>query len=133
MMGRRRLRSGDVRVYPDHRCADAVRRRELLKALEVEFGPFTPFARLEATRVVSCRMNLEASERALLEARELRASGKGRRPSPQRIERLARRQGLDDGSYSAALDKLRELCSAKRRTPSSPAELLAAMGRERDD
>ena len=70
-------------------------------------------------------VNLTAASRALEAARRQRTTGKGRRPSERRIERLARRVRLEDGSYQAALDRLRELTAAARR-PLSLADVIAA-------
>ena len=55
------------------------------------------------------------------------------------IERLSRRQGLADGSYAAALDRLREMVNSKNghRSPEEIRALaerdIAAAGRERRD
>jgi hypothetical protein len=54
-----------------------------------------------------------------------------RRPSERQLERLARRVGLDDGSYQAALDRLREMAtastaSARTSSTTNPLRALAA-------
>jgi hypothetical protein len=59
-----------------------------------------------------------------MQAQRARRIGTGRRPSVQAIEKLARRQGLADTSYAAALAALRELVSAHRK-PASIADLVA--------
>jgi uncharacterized protein HemY len=93
-------------------------------ALETEFGPFdTDVVRFAAGGVALLEVSLTASSRALDAARRQRATGKGRRPSERQLERLARRVGLDDGSYQAALDRMREMTSRSDRTPPTIAEL----------
>src|SRR5262249_45370951 len=121
----RRLPGGLPRLLANHNTLEGRQLRRAYHALESECGPFTSDTlRFQAGRVALLEVNLTASSRALDAARRARATGKGRRPSERRIERLARRVGLDDGSYQAALDKLREL-SAARRKPVSLAEELA--------
>ncbi|MBI4589508.1 MAG: hypothetical protein HY725_11760 [Candidatus Rokubacteria bacterium] len=82
-----------------------------------ELGPFGDLARMEAARVAALRVQLEVATAALVDAQRSRRDGKGRRPSVQAVERAARRAGLADGSYSQALDKLRELAGERRPTP----------------
>ena len=109
MGGRRRLRAGAPRMLGRH---DGVRGRwfrHAWTALVAEYGPFTGLARLEAGRVALAWVNLEAATEALEAARRAREEGRGRRPSPHAIERLYRRQGLADQSYSQALTQLRAL------------------------
>jgi hypothetical protein len=83
----------------------------------------TPLTRLEAGRVAVAWVNFAAATRALTAARREREQGKGRRPSAQTIERLSRRQGLADASYSQALGKLRELALPRLATPDLQAYL----------
>jgi hypothetical protein len=87
-------------------------------------------ARLEAGRVAVAWTNLEAATESLEAARRARETGKGRRPSPRTIEGLARRQGLADTSYAAALDKLRELVGAQRK-PATIADLVTRQQQQR--
>lgn len=110
------------RAFPDERAADAVARRRFYAALAEAFPLTTPLVRHEAARVALLRVLAQNATRALLDAQRARAKGKGRRPNPRAIERLARRQGLADASYSQALDKLREL--AGRRPQPTLAEVL---------
>jgi hypothetical protein len=105
-------------------------------ALAAEFGPFSELATLEASRVAALRVSLETSIRALDEARHRRETGRGRRPSRQEAERLARRAGKDDASYQSALDRLRELATKAATRPVSGIELLqraAAISPRRGD
>jgi hypothetical protein len=122
MGGKRRLRAGLQRVYPDHRGPDGVAYRRYYAALAEELPLATPLLRLEASRAAMLGVLALNATRALTAA-QAKARGNGRRPSPRAIERLARRQGLADGSYSQALDKLRELFA--RRKPVSLAERLS--------
>jgi hypothetical protein len=92
-------------------------------ALEVDYGPFTSeLVRMDAGRVALSWVNLRAATEAL-DAARLLTRGHGRRPSPKHIERLARRQGLADMSYAAALDKFRALVGANGK----PLDLARAI------
>jgi len=59
-------------------------------------------------------VNLDAASRALEAVRRARENGKGRRPGSRDLERAARREGLADGGYSQALDKLRTLVGERK-------------------
>jgi membrane-bound lytic murein transglycosylase B len=125
MSHRSPLKGGAPRLLGHHGGAMGKAYRRVYDALESEFGPFTVLQRLEAGRVAVCYVQLEAATNALVDAQRQRRHGKGRRPNLEQIERLARRQGLADGSYSQALDKLKELTAANRkRQPASGRELL---------
>ena len=120
----RRLLGALPRLLASHRSPEGAQYRRAYKALEAEHGPFaSEILRFAAGRVALAEVNLTASSRALDAARRQRAGGKGRRPSERWLERLARRVGLDDGTYQAALDRLREL--AGPRKPLSLAQELA--------
>jgi hypothetical protein len=86
-------------------------------------------------RTASRWVVLVAAERALADTRRARLEGKGRRPSQREVDRLAKRAALEDASYQAALDKLRELVTLNGHAP-SPDALLAqaheALRRERE-
>lgn len=136
MGGRRRLKANAPRLLGQHDGRDGRVYRRAYDALESEFGPFrSQLQRNEAGRVAATWLNLQVSTQALAAARRTRERGKGRRPSAQAFERLARRQGLSDGSYAAALDRLRELVGRRNGhgRPSSPAELLAELSRQGRD
>jgi hypothetical protein len=126
MGGRRALQAGAPRLLGRHDGLAGRAYRRAFAALDAEWGPFTsPLLRLEAGRVAAAWVNLEAATRALATARRDRERGKGRRPSLIQIERLSRRQGLADASYSQALDKLRALIADRRPTrPTTAADLL---------
>ncbi len=110
MGGRRRLKANAPRLLGHHDGRDGRVYRRAYDALEAEFGPFSSqLQRNEAGRVAAAWLNLELSTQALAEARRVRERGRGRRPSAQAIERLARRQGLADQSYAQAVVHLREL------------------------
>ena len=53
---------------------------------------------------------------------------RGADPRNGQVERLARRVGLDDGSYQAALDKLRDLTAGNRKPVSLAEELRRRAG-----
>ena len=73
-------------------------------------------------------VQLQAASHALIQAQRARRTGKGRRPSVQQVERLARRQGLADGSYAQGLAKLRELVARNsHHPPGSPEAMLQAL------
>jgi hypothetical protein len=109
MGGRRRLRGGLVRVFPDHRSALGQEyRREfdsLVRSLELAGTELIT----EAARVAELRVRAHYSGAAWADAVEQRRVGRGRRPSERRLERLSRRAALDDASATAASDRLREL------------------------
>src|SRR5262245_23154936 len=133
MGGRRRLPGGLPRLLSDHNTLEGRHYRRAYQGLEAEYGPFTSVVvRFQAGRAALLAVNLTAASRALDPARRQRTTGQGRRPSERRIGRLARRVGLEDGSYQAALDRLRELTAAARR-PVSLAEVIAARKAGGDD
>ena len=114
-MGRHRLTAGAPRLLGRHDGAAGRAFRRYYDALAGELGPFRPLVRLEAGRVAVLGVLLEAATHALMAARRDRETGRGRRPSVAALERLARRQGLADASYAAALDKLRALVGDRPR------------------
>lgn len=127
MGGRSRLPGGLPRLLADHNTVEGRHYRRAYGALETEYGPFrTDVVRFAAGRVALLEVTLTASSRALDAARRQRATGKGRRPSERQLERLARRVGLDDGSYQGALDRLREMAGARK--PLDLAQRLAQGG-----
>jgi hypothetical protein len=107
--GRGRLGGGMPRLLGRHDDARGRAYRRAYTALAAEFDLASALARLEAGRVAVAWVNLEASSESLEAARRAREEGRGRRPSPRTIERLARRQGLANADYSQALSQLREL------------------------
>lgn len=126
MAGRRPLKAGAHRLLGNHGGARGRAFRRAFDALAEEFDLATKLARLEASRVSAAWANLEASTQALEAARAARETGTGRRPSTRDVERLARRQGLDDSSYAAALTRLETVAKRRSATPSTIAELAAA-------
>jgi hypothetical protein len=125
MAGRRRLSAGMVRSFDRHDGHEGrVYRREWhahAPDCDLTHAP----TRLQLAEVCAAAVDKDASTRALTAARQLRRRKAGRRPSEQAIARLAKRRGLDAVAYAAALDRLRALVAAQRRTPTSAAELLA--------
>jgi hypothetical protein len=99
-------------------------------ALAEHYGPFsTRLERLEAARVASLGVQLDLATAALVNAQRKRREGRGRKPTVQQIERLARRQGLADTSYAASLARLEELVAAKPRPVPKITELVGRNGR----
>ncbi len=119
MSGRGRLHGGLLRVFPDHRgvLGRAYRAEyETLRASLVLDGDL--LLQREAARVALLAVRAHESARQWAEVTEKRRHGRGRRPSPQAVERAARRAALDDQTATVALDRLREL--AKGNAPGAP-------------
>jgi hypothetical protein len=110
-------------MLADHGDVTGKAWRRAYDALESEFGPFTPFQRMEAGRCAAAWIEYEATTLALSDARTKRRTGKGRRPNEVFIMRLAKRQGLSDRSYADAVQRLRDLTSKNRRPKSLADEL----------
>jgi len=125
MSGKRPLKGGAPRLLTRHDGVEGAAFRRGYADLAAEFDLSSAFLRFEAGRVAALRGQLEAATRALVDAQRARRIGRGRRPNPQQVERLARRQGLADGSYSQGLARLEQLSSRVRRL-SSIAALAAA-------
>lgn len=128
--GRRPLKGGAPRMLGKHHGAQGRAYRRAWDALALELGPFDrPLLRLEAGRVAAAWVNVEIATATLAEARRRRDAGRGRRPSAQAVERMARRQGLADGSYIAALDKLRDMTARNGHPKDLASRLLAEVRR----
>ncbi|MBI4628066.1 MAG: hypothetical protein HY729_05105 [Candidatus Rokubacteria bacterium] len=126
MPSRRPLLDGSPRLLPNNNSVEGRSYRQAYRVLVADLGPLdTPLLRLEAGRVAVAFVNYEAATRALMEARQLRRQGRGRRPSPRDVERLSRRQGLADQTYTSALDRLRELAKSNGHGRSFAERLLA--------
>lgn len=130
MGGRRRLKAGAPRVLGRHHGTEGRAYRRVYDALAAALDLATSLLRYEAGRVAALAVQMEAATRALVDAQRARRAGRGRRPSPRELERLARRQGLADQSYSQALEKLRAL--AAERAPLDLARAIAAAPLLRD-
>jgi hypothetical protein len=123
MSGRKHLKGGAPRIMGRHNGRRGRMYRQAYSVLLTEFDLTSPLAQLEAGRVAVCWVNLQTSTESLELARRAREVGRGRRPSLHTLERLARRQGLADTSYSQALNQLRELVGAHRQ-PATIADLV---------
>lgn len=124
MSGRRRLSAGKPRLLGKHDGREGKWYGECWAALS-DIAPLSGLLRLEAGRVCVAWVQFRAATEALQAARRTRRDAKGRRPGGPDLERLARRQGLADGSYSQAFDKFLALvdrCGKSRAT--SPADLV---------
>ncbi len=121
MGGKARLTAGMPRMLGRHDGAEGARYRRAWKALVTEYGQPVrgSLLALEMGRVAVAYSNLLAASEALAVARRDRATGKGRRPSVARIEKLSRRHGLANKTYSEALDKLGEMVARHRSEPTA--------------
>ncbi len=129
MPSRKPLKGGAPRLYGNHSGTEGRAYRVAYDTLAAEFALTTPLLRFEAGRVAALMVQLTLTTRALVAAQRHRRAGRGRRPNVQQIERLARRQGLSDASYSQAVDKLRDLAAAQRNGHgASIDELLRRVG-----
>jgi hypothetical protein len=118
MGGRRPLRRGAPRLLGRHDGAQGRAYALAYAELEADLGPFpTRLLRFEAGRVALARLNLVAASVTLAAARRKRDTGRGRRPDLRLIERLSRRQALQDQSYGQAVDRLRDLVTANGHRP----------------
>src|SRR5215831_9356357 len=115
MGGRRALKAGLPRMLGRHDGREGRMYRRVYDALAAEYAFSNSLLQFEAGRVAALAVQLVAANRALVAARRERRLGKGRRPGNREIECLARRAGLADGSYSAALDKFRALAAERPR------------------
>jgi hypothetical protein len=114
MGGKRRLAADRPRLLGREDGPEGSLARRTWDALRMEFDLSRPLARQLAGRVIVATVNADASTRALATARRQREHGRGRRPFPRVLERLARRQGLDEGTLGQALDRLRAVAPAAR-------------------
>jgi hypothetical protein len=124
MAGRRRLIAGAPRMLGNHQGRRGKWYREVWTALQAEFGHLDGLRRLEAGRVALAWVQLRVATEAMEDARRRAVTGLGRRPGPRDLERLARRQGLADASYSQALAGFTERMRAQPRKPKSGMDLL---------
>jgi hypothetical protein len=115
MGGRRRLRAERPRVHSREDGRTGLIGRSVWAALREEYDVRRGLALELARRVIAAAVNADHSTRVLEAARRARMTGTGRRPSPRDIERLARRQGLDEAAYGQALAQLRELAGQRPR------------------
>lgn len=132
MGGRRRLPAGKPRLLSRHDGWRGVAYcRAYAELVEALGEPASGLLRFEYGRVALARVNLLEASRALDAARWARERGKGQKPSAVRLERLQRRQALQDGSYSQALAHLRDLVGRNGHGPLNVAEQFAQLHRER--
>jgi hypothetical protein len=127
MGSRRALKGGAPRLLDHHGGTEGKAYRRAFDALDAEFGPLTPLGCLEAGRTAAAYLQLQTTTRALVGAQRKRRLARGRTLNPKDLERLARRQGLADASYSQALDKLRELTAPAKRRTTTPEDLVARL------
>lgn len=131
MAGRRPLVGGAVRLLGNHSGREGWAFRRCFDALTERFGQFeTRLLRLEASRVSAAWVNLEVATKELSAARRRRSKERGRRPGARDVERLARRQGLADGSYQLALNRLEEMVGGTTK-PDLALRVLRAQEKQR--
>ena len=125
MGSHRALKGGAPRLLEHHGGAEGAAYRRCYAAIVEEYGPLSPLGRLEAGRTAAAYLQLQTTTRALVAAQRKRRLARGRTINAQQLERLARRQGLADATYSQALDKLRAL------TGGASSSVAAALRRVR--
>jgi hypothetical protein len=105
------------RVYRDHRTGIGAAYRRVYVAIAREHGPFDPGSlwALQAAQAASLWLSFVAATESLTEARERRASDRGRRPSPRQIDRLEHRQQVASRAFAEALDALKGKTSAAEK------------------
>ncbi len=128
MGSRATLNDGVPKLLGNHGGWEGRAFRRAYESLLAEYGPFpSQFLRFEAARVAVCSLQFVRATRELTTAQRKRRSGKGRRPNPQQVERLARRQGLADGSYGSALSRFQELVTRNGRKNDLATNIQAAL------
>ncbi len=125
------LRRGLDRMLPDHRSVLGKRLRRDFDQLVTTLGVEGDLLLRETSRVAMLGLRAREANRRWVEVVEKRRVGRGRRPSPSVVERAARRAALDDETYTAALDRLRELAGA-RKAPSALDRLRELAGSKRN-
>ena len=120
MGGRKPLQRGARRLLGHHGNVEGRSFRACYDALLGELGPFSVLQAMEASRVAANWVALEQATKAHALARQKRVSGRGKKPSARDVERLARRQGLADGTYSTSLERLRALVASKNQDAGRP-------------
>jgi hypothetical protein len=130
MGGRRRLRGGFRVWLPDHRKADGVAYRRCLRAgLELAGGEGlggSELVRLEIERFARASLLLDQAQQHWAALLHQRQTGKGRRPSERRVERAARRVGLQEIAVKEATARLEQLAA---RTAQAGPSLEQIRGR----
>ena len=127
MAGRRLLKNGAPRLLDNHAGREGRDYYRAYTALEQMFGPFlNEFIRNEAGRCALAWVQLQRASRELVAMQRKRRTGRGRKPNERQIERMARRQGLSDGSYQSAVRRWEELVARQPRSSSNDvlAELM---------
>ena len=115
MGGRRGLRAGAPRLLGKHDGTRGRAYRRCYAALAEQFDLSSRLAKLEAGRVAVAWVSFEDATKTLEAARRGLEGKRRERGAARSLERLARRQGLADASYSQALDKLRAMTAPSRR------------------
>ncbi len=125
----RPLLNGAPRLLGNHRGRTGKRYHACYTALAERYGPFSDqVLRMEAGRCAAAWVEYMASTQQLAEARAKLQAARGRHAgswNAQAIQRLSKRVGLNDATYSAALRRLEEL-TAHTRSPDL-AQQAAAM------
>jgi hypothetical protein len=120
------LRDGVPRILGNHHGRLGRSYRKAYLALAERFGPLPDqVAKMECSRAAAAWVEYEASLQALTAARIKLNGAKGRYAkswSPQAVQRLSKRVGLNDSTYSAAVRRLEEL-TARTREHAGPRDL----------
>jgi len=133
MAGKRLLLDGAPRLLGNHNTAAGKRFRRTYQALAERYGPFQDqVLKMEAARCAAAWVEYQAATEQLADARAKLNAAKGRHSgawNAQAVQRLAKRAGLSDASYAAALRRLEELTATTRvARPLTPTELLSRVG-----
>jgi hypothetical protein len=123
----RYLGAGVPRLYRDHRTRQAREYGACFADLEAAYDLAAPLARRYAVGVADAYVRWRCATRGLDEAAQLRATGRGRRPSDRAVERLRRRQGLEWSKYEAALRRLDEIAGKRAVEPDPLAAVRRAV------
>lgn len=121
MAGRHCLRHGQPRVLERHDGPAGRDFRSAWVALTAEFGapPSVSLIRAEMTRTALAWTRYLAAQRSWATAQHARATGTGRRPSAGEVARLSKRAALEEQSYAAAVDRLRDLAGRRGGVPAA--------------
>jgi hypothetical protein len=106
-------RTGQVRIYRDHRSSEAIAYRRHLAALSTEYDLTSPVAKILAGQAAAAYV-------VWTEASVELSRAKAGRPTARQVERLRRRLALQAKSYEQALCRLHEFTGAAQMPASGP-------------
>ncbi len=110
-----RLRGGIPRLYGNHRTPKGRKfRQEYLRIVQVHGQEVPEVFKLDVAMVADLFAQWMGLAAQVAELEQERRTGKGRRPSEQRIVRLMKRKELTRYSYQSAREKLEARLAAAR-------------------